>query len=222
MGTRQNSAGGRAAKASGVRLRGVSREQQPRLVVLVAEDDELLAQVIAEGLKQDCDTLCVASVRQAAALVVRPLLHGALIDVGLADGNGTRLLPPLREAHPKIPVILMTGAGDLACSHAAFTYDASFLTKPMPSGWLTTFVTRARAAEAALSLRSGLVQLGLSPAEVAVFEALATGRTAADVADSMGLSVFTVRTHCMNVHRRLGAASLAEVLSIAAGWTSGR
>jgi len=189
-----------------------------RLPLLVIEDEILLVTQLRCALEVECEPVFVDSKREARRLIPSRPWRGIMVDVGLTDGDGTRLLPLIREHHPEIPVIVMTGAENAALSHAAFRQRARFLTKPLPLGWLRVLIDEMLGVGAPRSLRLTLEVLGLTPAEVLVVTRLASGATAAETAAALSVSPTTIRTQCASVYRRLGVNSLVEALSVAAGW----
>jgi DNA-binding NarL/FixJ family response regulator len=203
--------------SSGVRRRATA----PRMPVLVVEDDALFARVLHMVLEEDCEAIIAGSLAAATRLLPLRDWRGVLLDIRLPDGDGTTLLPAIRERAPKIPVIVMTGAESPVHTHAAYRHGAWFLAKPMPPRWYSRFRDRMHGLETAQSLPDQLQRIGLTPSEVEVFTRLGSGETAGEVAVALGVSVNTVRTHATNVHRRLGVGTLAEVLGVAAGWFTG-
>jgi DNA-binding NarL/FixJ family response regulator len=185
--------------------------------VLVVEDDPQFRLVLQMILEEDCEPVLAGTKAAARSLIPTRAWRGVLLDVRLPDGDGTALLPLIRQYRPRIPVLVMTG-GEAAANHVAYAHGAQFLTKPFPAGWYASFRDRMNGLGTPGALGVELERLGLTPAEVDVFARLGNGETAAQVAQALGLTAYTVRTHCANVHRRLGVSTLAEVLGVAAGW----
>lgn len=82
--------------------------------LLIVEDNEDLAQLLAKGLKSvgfDTDSLpTVADAREALAAVQ---YAGVILDLGLGDEDGLTLLRELRQSKNPIPVLVLTARGGL-------------------------------------------------------------------------------------------------------------
>jgi two-component system response regulator TctD len=82
--------------------------------LLVVEDNEQLAELLAEGLQTaGYETDVLTSLEEASA-VLRTTFYAALIlDLGLPDGDGLALLRELRHRNNPIPVLVLTARGGL-------------------------------------------------------------------------------------------------------------
>ncbi len=119
--------------------------EPPALKVLLVEDD----QAVRFGAEQ---ALRLAGIEVAAfesAEAVRPHLHpyfpGILIaDVKLPRTDGLQLLAEAQQIDPTLPVIIVTGHGDIAMAVQAMKMGAyDFIEKPFSSDYLTGCVLRA-------------------------------------------------------------------------------
>lgn len=195
--------------------------------VLIVEDEPALATYLQRALASHCEPRLAVTLGDARREIEDTGWAGFLIDVALPDGQGTELLAAIREAHVQEPVVIMTG-GDLAPpSREALLHRAMFVAKPLPVEWLATFgewLQRSFDGDdqdgsiRPADLGARLSELGLSEREREVFSELAKGATADKVAQRLGISAPTVRSHCYRVYARLGAGSLTEVLALANGW----
>jgi two-component system response regulator TctD len=82
--------------------------------LLVVEDNEQLAELLAQGLRTaGYETDVLTSLEEASA-VLRTTFYAALIlDLGLPDGDGLALLRELRHRNNPIPVLVLTARGGL-------------------------------------------------------------------------------------------------------------
>src|ERR1700727_513913 len=82
--------------------------------LLVVEDNEELAELLAKGLRTAGYQADVLSTVEEAASVLRTTFYAALIlDLGLPDGDGLALLRELRHQNNPIPVLVLTARGGL-------------------------------------------------------------------------------------------------------------
>jgi DNA-binding response OmpR family regulator len=82
--------------------------------LLIVEDNEELAQLLAKGLKAagyDSDVL--STVEDARAVLSTTFYAALILDLGLPDGDGLELLRELRQRDNPVPVLVLTARGGL-------------------------------------------------------------------------------------------------------------
>ncbi|MBB4001316.1 RNA polymerase sigma factor (sigma-70 family) [Aurantimonas endophytica] len=145
-----------------------------------------------------------------------------ILDVRLKGRSGLELQRELVRSAPDVPIIFITGHGDVPMSVAAMKAGAmEFLTKPFREQDILDAVNagleRSRErrdqeqASAAFRERLGT----LSPREREVMELLATGLMNKQVAHQLGLSEVTVKVHRAQVMQKLQARSFADLVRLA-------
>jgi len=149
--------------------------------------------------------------------------HGCvLLDLGLPGLSGLELQDRLAEKAPLLPIVFLTGQGDIRASVRAMKAGAEdFLEKPAPREALLEAVeralhrceTRCREQDRIHGLRARLANL--TPRELEVFGLIVRGKLNKQIAYALGTSERTVKAHRHNVMEKLGARSLAETVSIA-------
>ena len=154
---------------------------------------------------------------------VTPDTHGcALIDMRMDDVGGLEIQYRLKESGIALPVILMSGYGNIAAARVAFKAGAlDFLNKPISEQELLESVHQAlsdshlpdRSARDAMA--AARVRIGqLSGREREVLELLATGLTSRDVAAQLKIAPRTVETYKRRMLERLGAHHLSELIQL--------
>lgn len=145
-----------------------------------------------------------------------------LLDVGLPGLSGLDLQERLIERAPLLPIVFLTGQGDVRTSVQAMKAGAEdFLEKPTSKEALLEAVERAlRRCETRRleldhihGLRARLK--ALTPREFDVFRLIVRGKLNKQIAYALGTSERTVKAHRHNVMEKLGVRSLAETVSIA-------
>ena len=153
---------------------------------------------------------------------VRPERPGCLIlDLRLKEESGLDIQDELRRRKVALPIIVLTGHGDVPASVRALKAGAfDFLQKPPPPAVLlerihaaleSDRVARTAASERAESLRH---LSSLTPRERDVMSLLVAGATSKEVASDLGISVRTVEGHRRRVLSKLNVTSAAQLVRV--------
>lgn len=145
-----------------------------------------------------------------------------LLDVRMSGLDGLELQDRLRQMDSLLPIVFLTGHGDIPTSVKAIKAGAEdFLSKPVSKNTLFAAVERAlahcreqRACRDQLDNLRALVS-ALTSREREVFLLLARGRLNKQVAFELGMSERTVKAHRHAVMQKLKVTSLAQAVSIA-------
>jgi FixJ family two-component response regulator len=142
-----------------------------------------------------------------------------LLDVQLPGLDGLALQQRLIEARISLPIVFLSGHGDIPTSVRALKAGAhDFLTKPVAAADLLTAVSQATARHAAASQQHGELDAlrqrydGLTEREREVLSALCKGRLNKQIASDLGIVEQTVKFHRARIMERMGAATVAELM----------
>lgn len=145
-----------------------------------------------------------------------------LLDVRMPEMDGLEVQQALHERGIAMPVIILTGHGDVSIAVRAMKAGAvDFIEKPFERDVLLAAIEAAFERLDASSSASSraeeaeVVLAALSPREREVLEGLAQGLPNKTIAYDLGISARTVEVHRANVMSKLGARSLSEALRIA-------
>jgi FixJ family two-component response regulator len=154
----------------------------------------------------------------------RPQVPSCLIlDLSLPGISGLDLQKQVSAERPDMPIIFITGCGDVPKSVEAMKAGAvEFLTKPVSQEVLLGAIRQALArSRTALSHAAELQELRnryalLSPREREVMALVVSGRLNKQIGGELDISVITVKTHRGKVMHKMKADSLAELVNMAA------
>ena len=141
-----------------------------------------------------------------------------VLDVRLRGNSGLDLQDELRRRNASVPIIVITGYGDVPTSVRAFKGGAiDFLRKPVPPKALVERIREAlaidaRARDAAAQLAGVADSIAhLTPRERQVMDLLAVGKSSKAIATALDISVRTVESHRRTVLRKMNVSSAAEL-----------
>jgi DNA-binding NarL/FixJ family response regulator len=170
-----------------------------------------------------------ATVADVRVMLEREPWDVLVLDVSMAAENSLNSLPALKQAHPALPVVVLSMYG-----------EQQFVIRALRAG-ASAYVTKARAPEELLravrSVLAGRRYVGnelaeqladhlagagaasphesLSPRELEIFLLLASARSVSEIAAQLQLSVKTVSTHRTRILEKMALRSNAELMQYA-------
>jgi RNA polymerase sigma factor (sigma-70 family) len=191
-------------------------------IVFVVDDDPLIRNGVRSLIGSvGLQVLTFGSAREFL-LSARPDAPACMVlDVRLPDLSGLDLQRELRELDIHIPIIFITGHGDIPMTVEAMKAGAAeFLTKPFRGQDLLDAVQRAIARDRdARQERAEIAELRkyfdtLSPKEREVLRMVVSGLLNKQIAAELGISELTVKTHRAHIMEKMRADSLASLVRI--------
>jgi FixJ family two-component response regulator len=192
--------------------------------VFIVDDDAALCRALVRILREHgWQTATYASAEDFLAQRDAQAPGCLVLDVSLPGLDGLALQRPQAQQGPPLPIVFLTGHGDIPMTVQAVKAGAvDFLTKPVAATSLLAAV-RAGVERDALSrqamaetesLRSRFASL--TGREREVLAALANGRLNKQIAADLGIVEQTVKFHRTRIMERMQARTVAELMHMAA------
>lgn len=192
-------------------------------VVHIVDDEEAMRRSTGYALKTSGYLVTTWTSGVAFLKEVRHAEDGCvLLDVRMPDIDGIEVQRVLAERGVTMPVVIMTGHGDISIAVRAMKAGAvDFLEKPFKKASLLQAIEMAferlefRNGAAARAADAQVIIGALTQREREVLEGLAQGLPNKSIAYDMGVSTRTVEVHRANLMAKLGVRSLSDALRIA-------
>jgi FixJ family two-component response regulator len=195
----------------------------PDCMVFVIDDDPLVRDSIADLIGSANLPVQAFGSTSEFTESKRPDVPACLIlDVQLPGLSGLEFQSELKKAGIEIPIVFLTGHGDIPMSVRAIKAGAlEFLTKPFRGPELIHAVTQALVRDrefrqhrsATSELRERLASL--TPRESQVLTLVVAGLLNKQIAGELGATEVTIKVHRGRVMRKMGAGSLADLVRMA-------
>jgi FixJ family two-component response regulator len=192
--------------------------------IFLVDDDMGVLKALSRVLREE--GWVVETFGSAEAFLARPERPAAgclVLDVSMPGLDGIALQHQLAAAGESLPIVFVTGHGDIPMSVKAIKAGASdFLTKPVQAQALVAAIHAAiaqdqSARDADIDSADARQRLKrLTPREREVLAAVTAGRRNKQIADDLGVVEQTVKFHRARIMERMQAANVAELMHMAA------
>jgi RNA polymerase sigma factor (sigma-70 family) len=195
------------------------------LTVFIVDDDPSVRDALGLLLGIHDYRLAVFADADSFLKAFKPHWHGCLLlDIRMSGMDGLTLQKKLLELGSDLPVVIMTGHGDVDSAREAFRALAvDFLEKPLDESRLLAAISEAfarqrKTADAALTQNQVQRLLdGLTQREKEVMERVVAGRHNREIAAELAISPRTVEVHKARMMDKLGVGSVAELVRLSLG-----
>ena len=194
-----------------------------KLKVLLVDDEEQFVETLADRLEmRDMEAGAVFNGEQALDAVKKEEPDVIVLDVKMPGLNGLELQNQLQKREYSIPIVFVTGHGDIPMSVKAMKTGAiDFLTKPFDEEDLLKAVQEALENDIAnrseMNERQNILHRAksLTPREYEILTYVITGMLNKQIAYALNISEKTVKVHRGRVMEKLDMDSVAELVRLA-------
>jgi FixJ family two-component response regulator len=192
--------------------------------IYVVDDDASFLRSVTRLLKASGFDVASFDSAQAFLAALAPQARGCVIaDLRMPGMDGIKLQEKLKHGANPLPIIFLTGEGDIPTSVTAMKHGAEdFLTKRASGADIIAAIKRALDRDAQESVgrhRTASVRelfSRLSEREHQILRQVIAGKLNKQIAGHFGLNERTVKLHRTNITRKLGVQSVAEITRLAA------
>ena len=193
---------------------------EPQAIVFVVDDDASVREALQRLVRSA--GMRVEAFASAEEFLTRPRADAPsclLLDLRLPNLNGLDLQRRMAESNHEIPIVFITGHGDIPTTVRAMKAGAvEFLTKPLVEGDVLESIRQAIARDRAVRDHHAAAAdmhdryASLTPREQEVMAWVVSGLLNKQIAGELGISEETVKVHRGHVMRKMGADSLADLV----------
>ena len=193
--------------------------------VLLVDDHALLRTGVANIINQEADLRVVAEAGNGVeALAAYDKFHPdvTLLDLRMPVMEGVEVVRRLRERDPRARVIVLTTYDtDDEISRALRAGAKAYVLKDISADDLVACIRDVLAGKtylapaAAAKLAEDVTRVQLTPRELAALRLMADGQSNKEIANELGISDRTVKTHLGHLFEKLGVTSRTEAVKIA-------
>lgn len=192
-------------------------------VVFVIDDDPSMRASLESLLRSICYEVKAFATAQEFLLCERPDMPGCLVlDVRLPGQSGLEFQRELRHLNIELPIVFITGHGDIPMSVTAMKAGAiEFLTKPFRDQEFLDAVNRGIELDLERRTRTAVLAdlreryASLTAREREIMALVAAGQLNKQIAAELQLSEITVKVHRAQVMRKMQAKSLPDLVRFA-------
>jgi len=196
-----------------------------RAAVLVVDDHALLRTGVANIINHEPDLIVVAEASngvEAVAAFERYRPDVTLLDLRMPVMEGVEAVRQIRERDPHAKVIVLTTYDtDEDISRALKAGAKAYILKDIAADRLIECIHDVLAGktylapQAAAKLAEGVTRVQLTPRELGTLRLIADGKSNKEIANDLGISERTVKTHLGHLFEKLGVTSRTEAVKIA-------
>jgi DNA-binding NarL/FixJ family response regulator len=199
-----------------------------RLKVLVADDHELMLAAVRLALAEASDEFEIVAEttrgQQVLPLAARTQPDLVLLDLRMPAMDGLTCLELLRQRHPQIKTVVLSGVDEANVIRSAFRRGAvAFIRKHVDPRDLPSALRQAVSGTVAQPIfgehdepePSAGSDIGLSDRELDILAAVGEGKSNKQIARQLWLAEQTVKFHLTNLYRKLEVSSRTEAVNAA-------
>jgi len=192
-------------------LRGETVPNIPKQRVFFVDDEPKIRELVGETLKQEGFRIsCFAGADDCLKKLCTDRCDLLITDVKLPGMSGLELLAEVKRFFPSLPVVVITGYGDIPMAVRAMRAGAiDFIEKPLDK---QTLLSAVRFALKPIAADDRLLRRGLTRAEMKVLRLILDGKTNKETARLLCRSLHTIEVHRKHIMRKFGVHNVVDLV----------
>lgn len=187
--------------------------KKAKQLVFFLDDESKIREVIKETLQESgLEVECFGSPAECLARLRSVKCHLLITDLRMPEKDGMELLTEVKQLAPWVPVLVITGYGDIPTAVKAIKGGAvDFIEKPLDK---KTFVRKVKSI-----LQHGVpsdAHLGqpLTRAEANILKLIIEGKSNREIANSLNRSIRTIEVHRAHLMQKLGVDNVIDLVKM--------
>jgi two-component system response regulator DctR len=178
--------------------------------VFFVDDEQDIRTTIADTLsKEGYDVTCFASADNCLREIEHTGCNLLITDVKMPDMDGMELLNKTRCIAPWLPIIILTGYGNVQMAvYATKIGAADFIEKPLNRA---KFVNKVKEILFHSVYNAGFNTLKLTKTEMKVLKLILEGQSNKEIAHQLGCALRTVEFHHTHIYQKFGVDNAVEL-----------
>lgn len=184
-------------------------------IIFFVDDEPQVRKAVSKTLSQldNCRVVCLVDAESCLTELRRIKCSMVIADVNMPDMDGIELLKRIRELRPQMPILIITGYGDVPMAVKAFKAGAiDFIEKPLNEETLLPAVKNA--LDKLPPDDTPDINL-LTKSEIRILKQIGTGKRNKQIAIDIGRSVRTIENHRHRLMHKLGVRNAVELTKVA-------
>jgi len=187
--------------------------QNAKQLIFFLDDESKIREVIKETLQESgLEVECFSSPAECLAQLRSVKCHLLITDLRMPEKDGMELLIEVKQLAPWVPVLVITGYGDIPTAVKAIKCGAvDFIEKPLDK---KTFVGKVKSI-----LQHGVssdTRLGqpLTRSEANILKLIIEGKSNREIANSLNRSIRTIEVHRAHLMQKLGVDNVIDLVKM--------
>jgi two-component system, LuxR family, response regulator FixJ len=189
-------------------------ELNKKFVVFFVDDEPGICRAASMTLEElPCEVITFTRAEDCLSAIKEQKCDLLIADLNMPGMNGMELLRSVKKIHPLLPVLMVTGFGEISVAVMAMKAGAfDFIEKPFDEELFLPVVRAALEKSAAGGSAGGLI---LTNAEKRILQLVAEGKSNKEMANVLNCSIRTVENHRYRIMRKMNIESTAGLVKAA-------
>jgi DNA-binding NarL/FixJ family response regulator len=204
-------------RKTGDMIKATAARDDPRFGVLLVDNRDIVHIGLRVVLRHQPWVTRVLSARRGADAVLLASRHQprvAVVDLFVGEEWGTEICSAIRDRSPEVRVLLASSSGSLSQQAARAAGASGFVAKDSPVPQLLAAIRAVADGRQQFVWRPEVARGSLTVRQQQILHLMAEGATNRAIADSLGLSLDTIKHHATLIYRRLDVRNRAGAVHL--------